>query len=234
MQDPPPPTIVLAIGRQIGSGGAELGERLARRLNFAYIDRQIMQEAARCLGVDEAHLLHRAERTTGFWEKLGHILSMGIPESVYTDALRVPEVTDVALFGVSMQVIRELVSNRDTVLIGHAGFHCLRGWPGLVSVFTHAPREFRVRRMAMRYHITDPAEARAVIDRTDAERERFIRQMAGVSWTDARNYDLCLDMSRVTFDMAEQMVVNLIEQRIGILAATPAPVAAPSASQGEV
>ena len=47
-------TIVVAIGRQIGSGGTELGERLARRLGFAYVDRQVIQEAARCLGISRA------------------------------------------------------------------------------------------------------------------------------------------------------------------------------------
>jgi CMP/dCMP kinase len=216
-------TIVVAIGRQIGSGGTELGERLARRLGFAYVDRQVIQEAARCLGVSEEDLLHRAERATGFWERFGRILAIGIPESVYADARRVPEITDTALFGVSMQVIRDLVANRDTVLIGHAGFHCLRGWPGVVTIYTHASRDFRIRRMAERYKITDPAEARAVIDRTDRERDQFIRHIAGVSWTDARNYDLCVDMSRVTFEMAEEMAVNLVEQRRRMLAAVPTP-----------
>ncbi|MDB5172383.1 MAG: cytidylate kinase [Phycisphaerales bacterium] len=219
----PPSNIVVAIGRQIGSGGTELGERLARRLGFAYLDRQVIQEAARCLGVSEEDILDRAERASTFWERLGHILSIGIPESVYADARRVPEITDAALFGVSAQVIGDLVAKRDTVLIGHAGFHCLRAWPGLVSVYTHASREFRIGRMATRYNITNPAEARAVIDRTDREREQFVRQTAGVLWTDARNYDLCVDMSRVTFEKAEEMVIGLIELRRRALTPPPAP-----------
>jgi cytidylate kinase len=208
-----PTRIVVAIGRQIASGGAELGERLAKRLGFAYIDSQIVQQAAQQLGVNEADLRARNERVIGFWERIAGVLSLGIPESGFADFRRIPEVADAALFGVEAQVIHDLAAARDSVLIGHAGFHCLRHLPGIVRVFVHADREFRVARMASRYNITDPADARAMIDRTDKEREEFIRRMAGVAWTDARNYDLCINMSRVGMELAEELVLRQIEQQ---------------------
>lgn len=213
-----PTTLVVAIGRQVASGGAELGERLAKRLGLAYIDRQIVQQAAEHLGVSEADLRARNERVIGFWERLAGVLSLGIPESGFADFRRIPEVADTALFKVEAQIIQDLVASRDSVLIGHAGFHCLRHWPGLFSVYVHADRAYRIGRMASRYNVTDPAAAAALIDRTDREREEFIRRMAGVSWSDARNYDLCVNMSRLGLDQAEELVLRCIEQRRGSLA----------------
>lgn len=212
-----PCTMVITIGRQIGSGGTELGRRLADRLGYAYIDHEIVERAAEELGIDKDDLKLREERVTNFWERVARVLFAGSPDAVYSDVRHVPEVPDELLFRTQSRVIHELVAARDSVLIGHAGFHALRTWPGLVSVFTHACRSARIERLASAYGVTDPEEAKAVIERTDRQRQRFIADMTGNDWTNARNYDLCIDTSRIPMERAEEMVAALVEQKRALL-----------------
>jgi cytidylate kinase len=205
--------IHITIGRQIGSGGGELGHRLARRLGATFIDRQVMQRTAERLGCTEAELASRREKVMPFWQRFMHSLAIGAPEGIYTDARSIPELTDEALFATQVEAIRELVAGQSTVLIGYAGFHLLRDVPGIIRIFVHADHAFRMARMQSVYGITDAIQAAAAIERTDRQRERFIAKFAGVSWTDLRNYDLTLNMSHLSFDAAEALALQFIERR---------------------
>ena len=63
--------------------------------------------------------------------------------------------------------------------------------------------------------LPDERQAKALIEQTDRERERFIKEIAGSGWTDARNYDLCIDTGQVSEETADQLVMDLIEHRCG-------------------
>ncbi len=67
---------LVTIARQLGSGGSYIGQLVARRLGYAYIDRQIMQQAAKELGVEEAEIEGREGRLQSFWEKLISLFAM--------------------------------------------------------------------------------------------------------------------------------------------------------------
>jgi CMP/dCMP kinase len=206
--------IHITIGRQIGSGGGELGHRLARRFGATFIDREVMQRTAERLGCTEEDLTNRREKVMPFWERFMQSLAIGAPEGIYTDARRVPDLTDDALFATQIEAIRELCTDRSTVLIGFAGFHLLRDIPGIVRIFVHADLAFRLARMKSVYGIADAKEAEAAIERTDHQRERFTAKITGVNWTDLRNYDLTLNMSHLSFDTAEELVMQFVERQV--------------------
>ena len=205
--------IAITIGRQIGSGGLELGKRLARRLGFVLVDRQITSEAARHLGCSEQDVELRTERVSRFWQSFMRVLAIGPPDSIYAQPRPVPEIPDRDLFELQAYVIRELAADKDVIVIGHAAFYILRDHPGLINIYTHASMEDRIDRIMRVSKLADAEQARQVAERTDRERERFIREMAGVIWTDARNYDLCIDTSRIPMEIAEEMVASLVNVR---------------------
>ena len=205
-------TVLVTISRQFGSGGAYIGQSIAKRLGYEYVDRGILQQAARRLGEEESRLSAREERVTGFWEGFFRAFSTGIPEAGYVPPPIRP-VYDKDLFDAEAESINEIADIRDAVIIGRGGFHVLKGRPGLVKVFIHANREFRVRRAMEVYGIKDIKEAASLLDDLDRERRRFIHTMTGVDWTDARNYDLCIDTGVVDFPAAEEMVLKLVECR---------------------
>ena len=96
------------------------------------------------------------------------------------------------------------------MIVGRAGFYILREYPNSIHVFIHAPIEFRVKRLMEVQKIADIKEARSKIDKSDFSREKFIRTMTGINWTDARNYHICLDTFMVGFSVAEEIIVKQV------------------------
>jgi len=139
-------TTVVAISRQLGSGGSHIGRQVAGRLGFKYLDREILQQAAKYLGEEEDRLSPREERVSGFWENFLRTFSFSNPESGYVNPCPTL-VYDKDLIEVETNIIREVAGLHDAVIIGRGASLILSGHPGLVKVFVHAPREFRLKRV---------------------------------------------------------------------------------------
>jgi cytidylate kinase len=199
---------VVTISRQLGSGGAYLGQRVAARLGLRYLDRAILRLAARELNEQEGDLAAREERLTGFWEKLLRQFAVGVPEAGY-----VPPPLSVApdeeLFAAEAAIIRKTAAAGGAVIVGRCGFHVLREVPGVMNVFLHAGEGFRCRRVMALYGVGDPAVARRMVADSDRQRRRFVEAMAGVDWTDARNYHLSIDTGFAGLEQAEELIVRL-------------------------
>lgn len=202
--------LVITVARQLGSGGSYIGRRVAQRLGYAYIDRQILQQAAIELGVEEAVLEDRDERLQGFWERLLTVFALGPPDGTYTPPPHL--VTDADLIETERHLIPQLATRGPCVLLGHGGFHLLRDSARLFNVFVYAPMEFRVARVMSIYHAKSEDEAVRTIERSDHERRRYIQSFVGVDWFDARNYHLSIDTGMVDFSKAEQLIISLATQ----------------------
>jgi cytidylate kinase len=203
--------VVITISRQMGSGGAYLGQRVANRLGFRYVDRDILKRATGYLRESEENLAFREERVSGFLENLLKGFIYGSPETAYVPPSIRP-VYDVELFNTEAGIIESIAEQHNAVIVGRAGFHVLKDHPGLVSVFLHAPEDFRLRRVSQAYNLSSPDEAATLIMQSDTQRRRFIKTIAGVDWTDARCYDLCINTGAAGLAAAEEMIVELAEK----------------------
>src|SRR5512142_2537890 len=76
-------TLVVTSSRQIGAGGAYVGQALARTLGIRYVDREILQQAARLLGREEGELAPLEERVATMWDRVASVLSLGTPEAPF-------------------------------------------------------------------------------------------------------------------------------------------------------
>jgi cytidylate kinase len=202
--------IVVTISRQFGCGGAYVGRRLAKRLGYAYVDREILHRAARVLGVGAAELAARDERASGFWENLFRGFMTGSPETGYTPPF-IPPIYDRDLFQLEAKIMNGVADERSAVIVGRGGFHVLKRRAGSAHVFLHAAIDFRINRVMEVYKIKERGEARSLIDESDRERRKFLRTMTGGDWNDARNYHLCIDVGRAGIPAAEAMIVKLVE-----------------------
>src|SRR5581483_4046064 len=203
--------VLITLSRQLGCGGAYLGQVVAKRLGYAYLDREILHQAARTLEVEESELANREERVSMLWEKCLSGWMLGSPESPYVPPPLHP-VYDRDLFDVEARLIRRAADETDAVIVGRGGFHVLKGRPGLANVFIHAPIEFREKRLMEIYQIKQSKAARSLIDQSDRQRAKYIRTMTGADWTDSRNYHLCLDISKSGFSTAEEMILLLVNR----------------------
>jgi cytidylate kinase len=203
------PFRIVTISRLMGSGGAYVGYLVARELGFRYVDREILREAARKLGADVRQLEEIDGRSSSLLKSIVRSFGMGAPEAISQPPPTLP-VYERDLFDLQSRNMREIAEQHDAVIIGRGAFHVLSGRAGVIHVFVHAPEEFRVNRVMKVQNISDFNKARALVREFDQRRKKFIRDMTGRDWMDARNYHLCVDSSTVGFPACVEMIVKLI------------------------
>ena len=202
--------MIITISRQLGCGGAYIGQQLAHKLNIAYFDREILSEAAQQLSAAEEELEARDEKRPSFWQTLfraggymGH--DMYIPPQIF-----VP--TERELFETEAGIIKRIADERSAVIIGRCGSHILRSRPNHTSVFLHADLGFRQQRIQQLYKVS-PEEAAKKVAQSDTERGRYHRVLTDQDWTDARQYDLAIDTGKIGVDRGVQMIMQYLDSR---------------------
>lgn len=207
----PSPHLVVAISRQVGSGGSEVGHALAGRLGVRYADRDILEQAARMLGKDDSELEGLEERVASLWDRAAGILSLGTPEAPYVMPAMLPAEEDDLLL-VESQIIREIAAREDSVIVGRGASWVLREHPRLLSALLHAPEAWRVKRVAERRGISE-AEARPMVRAMDQQRARFIASLRSGPYSDATCYHVCIDTSAVGIQGAVETLAALAARR---------------------
>lgn len=212
------PRVLVAISRQMGAGGAYVGQALARRTGLRYVDREILQEAARVLGREDKDLENLEERVASMWSRMASVLAWGAPESAYVPP-PMPTIYEDELFAVESEIIRGIAEREDAVFVGRAAGWVLHGQPGLFSIFLHAAEPTRVERIKSAYSIKNTAEALAVLRRSDQQRSRFVQSVRGADWLASSNYQMCFDTGAIALDEVVDVVASVLSHRLPAVAA---------------
>jgi cytidylate kinase len=209
------PTTVLAISRQLGSGGSHIGREVAKRLGFSYVDREILHRAAESLGVDAANLAPLEERGDRFWERLAPPFLLGVTDVPIAPP---PQYTAGAdLFAAERRIILSIAARGNAVIVGRGGVHVLSGYPGLVAVFVHAPESFRVRRLMQALGVATVQEATELVRRSDKQRSAFHKSLTHRPWAEASIYDVCVNTDTVGLAEATDVIAGIVAARMGAL-----------------
>jgi cytidylate kinase len=204
--------ITVTIARQLGCGGAYLGHRIADVLGIRCLDREIVSQAAQNLTCDETELLEREERGLTFWERMLAGIVVGAPEALY-HAPSSPTLTVREVFEAETEVLKQIAGREDCVIVGRAASHVLPTHASMVNLFLHAPMRFRIQRVMEFYDANDESQARAKILRSDESRARFITQMIGRGWDDAKNYHLCLETSSLPLEEIADILTDFVRRK---------------------
>ena len=186
---------VITIARQYGSGGKTIAAMLAKDLGINCYGREILKMASEESGINE-RLFGMSD------EKLKHSVLMKLLKRPYEGDLIPPEssgfVSDDNLFNYQAKVIKELPESESCVIVGRCADYVLRDFPNVISVFIHADREFCLEQ-AMERNSMSLKEMQRFIEKTDKYRGDFYKYYTGHEWSDARNYDLCLNSGKLGF-----------------------------------
>ena len=117
------------------------------------------------------------------------------------------------LFNFQAKVIRELADKESCVIIGRAADYVLRDRDNVVKVFVFADKDFCINKVLELFPVKDSAEASALIEKTDRERESYYKYHTGNEWDNARNYDLCLNSSQLGFEKCVDIISEYLKIR---------------------
>lgn len=205
--------VIITIARQYGSGGKTIGYMLAKKLGIPCYSREILEKASEESGINVT-LFNQAD------EKLKRSPKFLLSTNIYSGELLPPEskefTSDQNLFNYQAKVIKDLAEKSSCVLIGRCADFVLRDSSNVVSVFVHASPEFNMERALERSSMTR-REMEKFIARTDKYRGDYYKYYTGREWSDARNYDLCLNSERLGFEGSVEAIESYLQVRFGRL-----------------
>lgn len=200
--------IIVTIGRQFGSGGREIGQKLAKALGIAYYDKELMAVAARESGLCEEVFEKADERASS---GLSYAFTMGYSYmgmfTPYTDIL-----SNDGLFKFQSDAIRKLAEQESCILVGRCADYILRDDPDCLSFFIHSSMENRIQRIVTRQQVT-VEEAKELIVKTDKSRAAYYNYYTNKAWGVASSYNFSIDASVLGVDETVAFMKSFVERR---------------------
>ena len=193
--------IVITVGRRYGSGGHEIGQKLAERLGIPFYDRELVELAAEKSGIDEGILAIYNERK-------------GNSSLLKTKSGTGNRPLGDLLFQTQSQIIQELADRGSCVIIGRCAEYLLKGTEGLLRVYVYADMDYRIRRIT-RLGYYEPDEVAKNIRRMDKERREYHRYYTGLDWENLNNYDLLVNTGTLGIDGAVRVIRDCLAGREG-------------------
>ncbi|MDO5132686.1 MAG: cytidylate kinase-like family protein [Eubacteriales bacterium] len=185
--------LIITISREYGSGGREVGKKLAERLGIDFYDKEIITMMAKESGLSEETIRNWAEKeVSGFF--YGINAARGI--------IPIPD----RIFSARRTVLREIAEKGSCVIVGSCGDYILKDCDNIHKFFIYAPKELREQRVKEVYG-EDTANHPNLIRRKDEERRDYYNHFTNYKFGDYKNYDACFN-SAIGIDK----VVDIIEQ----------------------
>ncbi len=202
---------IVNIGRQLGSGGKEIGEKLAARMGIAFYDKELINLAS-----EESGLCKE------FFEKADEKASQGIIGGLF--GMRFPFISEGsiptnnclsndALFKVQSDVIRHLATEKSCVFVGRCADYILRDHPRCVNIFISASKENRIARIS-RIHKVDEETALEMMEKADKRRSEYYNYYSYKVWGAATTYHLCIDSGSLGIDETVQFIEEFVAKKM--------------------
>lgn len=199
---------VVTIGRQMGSGGRELGRLLAERLGVEFFDKKLLLEAAAESGLIPELMERDDERGPGFLSGPMSGLSLGM-----SHALGVPTVND-SVYRAQSEVIQRLGREKSCVIVGRTADYVLRNHPRCINIFVSAPEDECVRRLLARGDRGTEAEARSMVRKINKLRASYYNFYTDRQWGHASTYDLTVNSSLLPMEDLAELVAAYVKARL--------------------
>jgi len=202
--------IIINVGRQLGSGGHDIGRMLALDFGAKYYDRELLNLAAKESGFSEKVFEQNDERK-GFFKGL---FNMGSPH-VNSGSVYKSSVSQESLFQFQSDAIIKAASEGSCVFVGRCADYVLRDFPNAVNIFITASMSYRVEQIMNKQHL-DEAAAKAFIEKRESQRAGYYNYYTGKKWGHAASYDLCIDSSILGIMETEKIIAEFIRKRFGL------------------
>ncbi len=200
---------VITIGRQLGSGGREIGQVIAKKLGISFYDKELLAEAAKKSGLAKELFENHDEKPTNsfLYSLVMDTYSLGYSSSTFSD---MP--LNHKIFLAQFDTIKNIADRDSCVIVGRCADYALADYSNVLSVFIHADLEYRIRRICKRHSLTS-AKAKEEIVKTDKRRSSYYNYYTSKKWGEASGYHLCIDSSAVSIEDAADTIIDFYRRK---------------------
>ena len=201
--------LVITIGRQLGSGGCEVGTKLAQELGLDFYDKNILRMNSDESGIEES-FYYLADEKAG--NKLLYKIIKSLTPEKGAPSFGSDLISADNLFRFQSEVIRELAAAESCVIVGRCADYILEtaGKEDLVKIFVYADIPTCVRRTQETDGITDTKEALNKLNKITKQRKSYHKYFTGKEWEDVTNYDLPINASKLELDQVVELIKDYI------------------------
>lgn len=201
----------ITIGRQLGSGGREIGQKIATSLHIPVYDKELLQIASRESGLGKEFFEEMDEKKSH--SLIGGLLNMNSPfsDEFYLNYY----LSNETLFKIQSDVIRNLAQKESCLFLGRCADYVLKDYPRCLNIFISADLEDRIRRTAALHQVSE-AKAREIVIKTDKKRAEYYRFYSNKTWGAAESYHLCINSSVLGIDPTVEFILEFARRRFSL------------------
>lgn len=197
---------IITIGREFGSGGRELGRRLAEELQIAYYDKEIVAEISKRTAMSEEYVSQVLE------QRPVTMFPITIGRSFYPRENIILE-QNCTIFQEQSRIIREMAGKSDCVIVGRCADYILQE-QNPIRIFVYAGMESKMKRCrekAEPQESLSDKELKQHIQKVDKNRSRYYGFYTSQVWGDKANYDFCFNTTNMVIKEKIPAIANLLK-----------------------
>lgn len=202
---------IITIGRETGSGGARIANKLSQLMHLPVLDKQLINIASEESGVNQE-----------FFEKMDEKVShstfggfFGLRNSLLDEVLSGNYLSNESLFKIQSDVIRKIAAQRSVIFLGRCADYVLKDHPNTLNIFITASKAERVRRVIEAENITEK-KAKDWVVKMDKKRRAYYNYFSNKTWGKANSYDLCINSSVLGIDESANFIHQFAKKRFNL------------------
>lgn len=199
---------IYTIGREFGSGGREVGEKLAAKLGIKLYDKELLQQAAKDSGFCEEIFENHDEKPTNSF--LYSLVMDTYSVSGYSAAPFLDMPLNHKVFLAQFETIKKIAEKESCVIVGRCADYALSDNPDCINIFIHADLDVRIKNVSRNLNVTEN-KARDIINKTDKQRASYYNYYTSKKWGDSKSYNLSLDAGKLGTDNCVEMILKFRE-----------------------
>ena len=200
---------IITIGRQFGSGGREIGEKVAEHFGIKCYDKELLSRAAKESGFCEEMIQNHDERPTNsfLYNLVMDTYSFGYNASSFVDMPISHKV-----FLAQFDTIKKIADEGPCVIVGRCADYALADYKNVLNLFIHADEEAKIKRLKERFDdVTSDDKAREMMSKKDKQRQSYYNYYSSKKWGRADSYDLCINSSILGIEGTVKFIIQYIE-----------------------
>ena len=198
---------IITIGRQFGSCGREIGEKLALKLGIPFYDKDLLKRAAKESGLCEEIFENFDEKPSSsfLYSLVMDPYSLGYSNNGYDLPL------NHKVFLAAFDTIKKIADEGACVIVGRCADYALQDYDNVLNVFVHAPLEDRIKRISAKYELSE-SKAKDMIYKKDKQRASYYNYYSSSKWADIKNYDLTINSSHLGIDQTVEVIAAIAQR----------------------